>query len=309
LKKFFIIGILLVLSSTALVAKNIYIHVLSTKNKTTIFTISSALEEHGYKMFATQYKSVYKIYTGPFKDTNQAQQSLIIIQKNITKNAKIVSVDLDAKGESLVAKELEPSQKSYVAQARAQNMSEDTIETQENPYRDTRFFIGLSGGFSKFDMSEKYTPTTIILDNQPKDAGYTYGVELGYYFNKSIFATLNYQRTDLENLYFDNVFASLNYMVRAFDSLSPYIGIIGGYNIMTWENYPLDTVISYENSSSFFTGLQVGNDIALGEYISIYMFYRYLKIENSTEIVTASSKGEIKHNNEQNFNLGLKFNF
>ncbi len=312
MKKFLMICVVLFLGVNSLGAKEIYIHVSSFKNETTMFNLSNELHEYGYEMYTTQYKSIYKVYTGPFKSMDEAQKSLGVIQKKIAVDATIVSLDIDRQRDSLVSKELKVPKKIYVAPVKK---IEDVPEVKEmkkdydNLYRETRFFIALSAGISKFDLKEEYTPSEIVLDNQPKDAGFTYGVELGYYFNNDFFATLNYQRTDLENVHFDNIFASLNYKFTYFDVISPYIGIIGGYNIMTWDNFPLTTTVAYENSSSFFAGLQVGNDIPLSEYVSAYIFYRYLQLDNTTKIVVAPSKGTIEHKSEQNFNLGLKINF
>ncbi|MDB2562081.1 SPOR domain-containing protein [Sulfurimonas sp.] len=185
----------------------------------------------------------------------------------------------------------------------------DKVKNKVNLYRDTRFFLGMSMGISKFDVSQEDQGGVIALDYHPKDGAITYGFEAGYYFNNNVFATANYQHTSLDNLYFDNVFASLNYQFTDMELASPYIGILGGYNIMTWSNSPVSSVVTQGNSSSFFTGFQFGNDMPLTKKISAYIFYRYMMIDNVTNITIAPATKKIYHSNEQNINIGMKYNF
>jgi len=182
-------------------------------------------------------------------------------------------------------------------------------DKDEEIYLDKDFFIGLSVGISMYEVSETDVVGSVTLDSHPKDAGSAFGVELGYYFSDAIFATLDYQRTDLKDAHFDNMFTSLNYQFKELDILSPYIGGIAGYNIMNWDVFPISQSISHPSSSSFFTGAQIGSDISIRSDLDFYIFYRYLWIDNKTIILISPDKKEITHENEQNLNVGVKFKF
>ena len=78
---------------------------------------------------------------------------------------------------------------------------------------------------------------------------------------------------------------------------------------MTWSSFPITSAVIQGNSSSFFTGLQIGNDMPLNERISAYIFYRYMILENVTNISEGANTKVISHGNEQNINVGIKYNF
>ena len=221
------------------------------------------------------------------------------VEKKIIPKDKTIIINKIVKTKKLT----EEQKKQQAAKLR------NKVKNRVNLYRDTRFFVGMSAGISNFAVSQEDVGTPISLDYHPKDGGITYGLEAGYYFNNNIFATANYQHTTLDNLYFDNIFASLNYQFTNMELASPYIGILGGYNIMTWSSFPITSAVIQGNSSSFFTGLQIGNDMPLNERISAYIFYRYMILENVTNISEGANTKVISHGNEQNINVGIKYNF
>ena len=334
---------------SSLFASDTYIKVMSIKNKDSLFNTSYSLKEYGYKMYITEHKSWYRVYTGPFKDSTSAQKALQVIKKNISKGAFLVNLEVDSKNKKLkstkkeeiknplnvapvavvplITKEKSKVEKQNLVKIKveiyspveiasqsnekisADEKSKDEKQCQDNPYKNTRFFIAASAGLSKFDVKENDINGVVVLDNNPKDAGSTYGLELGYYFNNYIFVTANYQHTILQNVNFDNAFGTLNYKLDYFDSISPYVGVLAGYNIMNWDNYPISSAIVHKSSSSFFGGAQIGNDIELSEHFAIYIFYRYMMINNTTRITVGALSKEIEHDNEQNINIGFKVSF
>ena len=170
-------------------------------------------------------------------------------------------------------------------------------------------FVGVSAGFSKYEVQENDILGTVVLNPGAKDAATTYGLELGYYFNDYIFSTINYQKSILQNAKFNYLFSSINLELTHLKLLSPYFGLIAGVNVMQWEKSSLSSIAKYPTNYSFFVGGQVGEDIPLSKSFSLYICYRYLTINNKTVVESASAKKEVTYKDEQSLNLGLRYSF
>lgn len=171
------------------------------------------------------------------------------------------------------------------------------------------YFIGLSAGLSMFSIDENLISGSLTLDRDPKDSAATYGLEFGYYFDKNIFVTINYEKAQLENIHFDTLYASINYQFTNYSAISPYLGIILGYNMMHWDEFPIDASVSDSISISEAWGFQVGDDIVLKDDLKFFIGYKYLWLDNKTVIVISPNKEEITHKHEQSINVGFKFTF
>ena len=276
-----------------------------------MFNISYRLNELGYKTFATRYKDWNRIYTGPFKDDKAASVALSRIKKSISKDAFIVHIDKREK------KLVTTKQTKQVIKNR-QNQTSTKHKTKTKNYKYTskvkqdrreKIFMAINGGVSSFDVSEKTLSGTLPLDIKLEDSGFNYGLEAGYYFNNNMFMSINYQHSNLDDVSFDYVFASLNYQFYDTSSISPYIGALVGYNVMSWDKYPISSINVDDKASTFNMGLHLGFDVPLGDNFSLYTFYRYIKLDHKTELKTSAGEKEIEHSSEQNFNLGVKILF
>ena len=321
--------VLLFLSITffgiALSASNIYVKVDSSSNRTNVENILYTLNDYGYKMYVTESQEIYNLYTGPFIDEVSALKALHVIHNNINSNAYLIRLELDkVNGVVRIIPFVSREEQFFngavkktdlhihIMPKKIERISNNPPHKRYSPKNlndKRRFFIGLSAGISMFSVSEKDIQGSIVLDTYPKDAGATYGVEVGYYMTDNIFATINYQRTDLNDIHFDNFFVSLNYKLQKMKVLSPYLGTIVGYNVMRWDAFPIQSTISNPSSTGSFFGLQIGDDIAIEKGLSFYMFYRYLWINNKTIIEIVPNQTEITYESEQSLNLGFKFSF
>jgi len=90
LKNILYLFALLLITSTSLGAKDLYIQVTSI-HKSNLFNTVYDLNELGYKAYTDKKNDWYKVYVGPFNSTKKAEQSLKLIQKNISKNAYIIN--------------------------------------------------------------------------------------------------------------------------------------------------------------------------------------------------------------------------
>ncbi len=171
------------------------------------------------------------------------------------------------------------------------------------------FYIGLEAGYSIVGITRNDTNGGVPLNFGLKDSGISYGAEMGYYFNNNVFISINYQKTDLKDVTSNNMFTTLNYQLDEINSLYPYIGVIAGYNTITWETSPIDYATGNSSASSLLGGLQIGSDISFYDGVSFSIFYRYLMISNTTNIEVGAGKSSIEYTSEQNLNVGIKYNF
>lgn len=172
-----------------------------------------------------------------------------------------------------------------------------------------QMFIGLSAGGVKLNIDEKNTNGNIVLRSKPTDIGYSYGVEAGYYFEKKIFMTINYEALELDTTYFRSAFSSINYKFVEINRISSYFGILGGYNIIYWKKNPLTSSNTKAYSSSLMVGFQIGVEQEINRGLALYGFYRYSVMDHISNITSDSNEKELNHNNEQTINFGIKYNF
>ena len=181
------------------------------------------------------------------------------------------------------------------------------VESKEE--QEKGIYIALAAGYSLMGVTKDDISGNVTLNYELKDSGINYGAEIGYYFNNNIFISIDYQKTDLKDVSLNNAFTTLNYQFDEMYSFSPYIGAIAGYSTITWEKEPIDFATGKTSASSILGGLQVGSDISLYGGVSLSIFYRYLMMNNITNIETGTGKSKIEHNSEQNLNVGIKYNF
>jgi opacity protein-like surface antigen len=267
--------------SVSLSAVNLYVKVKSVKQEE-LYSAQQELARLGYKAQVDQHDSWHRIYAGAFRSQKKASRALAKIRKYISPDAYIIDFAIDPNDS---ASEKEESQKSE------------------------KFFIGFTAGKTKFSVTEDSISEDLPLYFQLEDSSINYGVEFGYYFTKNIFATLNYQFSDMKHISFNHAFSTLNYQLDGIYSISPYIGLVGGYGIMSWKSSPIDMVSTTETTASFIGGIQVGTEIAINDELSTYIFYRYIKTDYASDVSLDADTKKIGYNTDQNLNIGIKYNF
>lgn len=208
----------------------------------------------------------------------------------------------------VLEKEMLPVQEILVQTEKKETVTERLQEENilVQPKKEKGFYIGLAAGISMVDVEQSGSEPVIL---ELEDSGMNYSAEIGYYFNNNIFISINYQKTDLEKVSLSSVFTTLNYQLDDVYSISPYVGAIVGYSKRTWEESP--TLLTIDTVSSLLGGLQIGSDIALYDDLSLYFYYRYLIMDTTSVIydITPGEKKIIEYSNEQDLNMGIKYNF
>lgn len=343
LKKILLLSFLLSITLMPLSAKGLYIKVMSVSHTDSLFSVQYDLNRLGYKMFLTEYKEWNRVYTGPFKNINEANRALVKVKKYVSKGAyitdltitnnkitsmqtqqvKVPSVNRELRKEEIKAQPINKSRLNTIAtisievsvqqveksNSNTVSLNSEDIYISTESKKDNSFFIGLTAGFSKIRVNQNNISGNLPLNFVLQNYGINYGVEAGYYINNNIFMTLNYQKTDLKNVSFDNAFGTLDYKFDKICSISPYIGLLGGYGMMTWQNSPIDSVTTTDSSSNFIGGLQVGSDIPISNEISMYIFYRYIMLDYVTNLKTDTAEKKVEYSRDHNFNIGIKYNF
>jgi len=319
-KVFFTLAISLLFVS-ALSAKEIYVKVMSVEKDDALFDISYRLHSMGYKTYVTRYKDFKRVYTGPFANVAEATVALKRVRENVTRDAFVVEIErVGKKRKSIVSTKIETQQeipKPTVVNLSKRNKSTKieakaiTIVQQITPevLDYDVYFVGLNAGGSHFKVHETTLSGVIPLDVELQSVGTTYGLEGGYYFSKNIFATLGYKRSDLQNVYFDGLTLSLNYKFADEYFIQPYVGALIGFDVMSWKNYPINSINVDDKSSALSAGIQLGAEIPLFGSLAIYSFYRFINLEHETNLSTSLGEKRIIHTYEQNVNFGIKYGF
>ena len=347
LKKLNILFLLLLITSATLSAKNLYIKVMTLSHSDLLFSAEYDINELGYTMFYSKDKKVYRVYAGVFENKTEASIALKRVQKHISKDAFIAELTLkdnevtsETIVQPLVVKKVQNQPENIVKSVVVQKKTLDKksknnikpiplvpqkevktepvkkqIETsaqskeESNSKERSDIFLGIYVGASQFAVSQNSISGEVPLNFRLDERSINYGVELGYYLRNNIFNTINYQVTNLDNINFTHAFVSLNYKFDDIYFISPYVGVLGGYSIMTWKNSPIDSANTSSSTSSFMGGVQIGSEINVYKGISLYGFYRYILIDYTTNLKTDTGQKEIKHRSEQNLDAGIRYRF
>ena len=325
----------LIIASTHLSAKNLYIKVMTLSHSDLLFSSEYDINELGYTMFYSKDKKLYRVYAGVFSDKMEASFALKRVQKHIAKDAFIVELtikDNDVTSETIVQplvvqklqkvpknnikpilvrtqKEVKPEPKKYEEHTKKKRAVSSKSQKKIESKKHSNFFLGLCIGASQFGITEKTFSGDVPLNFRLDQRSINYGAEIGYYFTENLFTAINYQLTSLDNIDFKHTFVSLNYKFDDIYFISPYVGVLGGYSMMTWRSNPIDSANTSSSTSSFMGGAQVGSEIAVYKGISLYAFYRYILIDYTTSLKTDTGQKEIKHSSEQNLNAGIRYRF
>lgn len=227
-------------------------------------------------------------------DIKEVEHQSVVEDSSASMEEEMVMKDEDAKKEEM------PEQTKVT-----ESKNEQTTEKSKTK----KYFVGLSAGTSTVGISENTLAGTLPLDISLQKGGGTFGGEAGYNLDESFFTTLNYQQTNLTNIRFHDIFTSLNYKFYDENGFSPYVGALVDLNIKRWKHRPLSTLDTTDKDHQLAVGFQMGGDYYLGNDISVFALYRYIHLNYKTTITDSTNTKEIQHNNEQNFNIGLKYSF
>lgn len=316
MKKIFLISLLISVFLTPLFAKSYLIRVISVTDTDILFNVQYRLQEMGYKMYLTEYENWHNVYTGPFKNRATANKALSGIKKNISYDANILPYATSTKPTQSYKVKNKPKiideiiEPLYVEEIIEEEIIEPLYEEEEVYTPKSReFFVGLNVGSSNFNVNENRKYGDLNLDIDLKSSGYNYAFEGGYYLSRTSFISVSYQRSELENISFDNFFASLNYKFKELYSVNPSFGILAGYGTMNWKNHPIDSLKSTATGYSYLFGAELRAERPVGSDISLYIFYRYMTMDYMALITTQSAQTEIEHTSKTDINAGIKYNF
>ncbi len=347
MKKIFILPILFLLFSVSLSAKENYIQVMSISDPNYLHSVKKRINNLGYKTYVKKLGKWNIVYSGPFENTADANKALIRVKKNISKDAfltkitpkkskeKIEPVKKEEKKQAVQKVTLEdiivpkkkatmPVKETNTKALKTQKQkkvitppspSKQTVEKAEKSiidkitYVDAKgekgFYIALTTGLSLVNIQQT---GTLPLDIKLDDSGLNISPEIGYYYNDNIFISLNYQYTDLKAVTLNSILGTINYQLDEFYSISPFLGLIAGYSTREWEKDPVSSSVDFPAVSSFVGGIQAGSEIEF-DYLTLYLYYRYLFMDTTTELYDSARSNKIEYGNEESFNLGVKYNF
>ncbi|WP_201352640.1 hypothetical protein [Hydrogenimonas urashimensis] len=261
--------------------KSYYIKLGYVERDAMVWRVASALEKLGYSAFGSDENLHTVIYTGPFFSLEVSRRALGRIRKTIAPDAFIVVFSEENETSLPITKEAK-------------------TEGQKS------LFAGISAGFGHLDIEKKERP---VLHYDCDDTGIVYGAVVGYEIDGNFFTTLNYQHTRLDDIDLDDFFATINYRFDTLYTLSPFVGVLGGYSFMEWRKNPFDASRADTSSEGFIGGGQIGADAPIFENLRLFTLYRYIFLDHTTSISTNSQAGEIDHTSNQVIEMGIRYGF
>jgi hypothetical protein len=175
-------------------------------------------------------------------------------------------------------------------------------------YAEQGLFIGLYGGVESHDVGHDIIEGDVDLRFDPNDDGDVLAINLGYEFNDNVFATLDFTNADADDTEVKNLTAAANYRFPiGSGAASFYLGVIGGYSELEWQEAPLVTSEARPESEKWFLGGQLGFDYRFGSNWSATAKYQYHGTEHGANITTPSGSSKITHDNYQYLLLGLRY--
>ncbi len=290
--------VLFLLLAGFLKAEPYYVNVMTTSIKDQLHSVSYQLDMLGYQKYLTQNSKDYVLYVGPFNTSAQANSAKSKIYREIgIKNMKII----EKNPTQAVAIPIQSSSTKEVI------LKEKPIIVVSSKY--SKYFIGVNAGASNVNNEQDIISGSIVLDHDIADRGVNYGAELGYYIDKNIFMTLNYQLISLDDINLNNIYATLNYEFLRDEILSPYMGIIAGYSLLDWSTYPIASIEKDETSGSLMTGVQIGTNIMVSSSINLFASYQFWMMDHKTKLENSQGQTQIYHDFVNNITLGIRYKF
>lgn len=275
----------LLVGSTNLMAFSAYINVIDVQTKKELSYPYSKLKSMGYKMLYSKKGSSYLVYVGPFKSEKSLQYHFRKI-KNRFSTAQIVTKG--SKTESSKSQEKQKSQLSY----------------------EDGFCLGFGAGYGSASSTNNATSSLTL--NEVKESGINYALYSGYNFENGVSILLNYMYLNTEDLEFSNIYTSLNYNVKLFDSFVPYVGLSLGYSSLHWNVNPVDQLSSSSSNDSadLMYAAQVGFNYLLTKHISLKFDYSYLVLKQATYITQDTGETfKLEYKSLHSFITALQYNF
>lgn len=169
-------------------------------------------------------------------------------------------------------------------------------------------FMGVYGGGEFHDVSHDIREGDVALRFDPADDGNVLALNLGYEFSNHWFVSLDFSNVDADDTEVTNTTASANYRFPIGQGgASFYLGVIGGYSELEWQQAPALTPAAKPESEQWFGGVQTGLDYRFTDHWSATLKYQYHGTEHGTNISTATGNSKITHDSYQYLLLGVRY--
>jgi len=277
---FFIISFLL---TSLLAADATYLLVAKTKDRSVLPYIKSKLAKIKLGMLVYKTKSEYSVYSGAFKNHDEASKALMVTQHYFP-NASIVSFKTNIQ-------------------------EKEKTQSADSAY----FFINASIAYLNLPYEYSVQTEGVTL-NAIDTKGLGYIVEAGYNFENNIFLTIGAMSFTSNANSITNIYSSFNYKVLI-DNFEPYIGILAGLSTLSWSKPPIPDSSS-SSSSSLLYGLQGGLNYNTGfNDLTLFLNYQYSVINYKTPLTivnqsgTIASSSSLTQNLIHGLNIGVQYRF
>jgi len=274
--------VLFVFFFSSLQAELSYINVTSTKNPYKLRGIKHKLNALGLSMFYRKINNLYVVYSGPYKRPEYPLRKVKFYFQN-----------------------------AYIINSRSSSSKkEDTTESYISNIG-KKYFVLASLSYSSAPSNHTIEAGTVkIID--PKNGGISYKLEAGLKLKYRFDILGGFMILDSDDLVFTNFYTALNYNLKPYKNITPYVGVIVGYSSLKWNTDPIPNAANGSNndSTSPFYGTQVGASYRIDKNIDIVGSYDCFFMHHVTNIeIDANNKSKLEHNILHSVNVGIRYNF
>jgi opacity protein-like surface antigen len=173
-----------------------------------------------------------------------------------------------------------------------------------------RVSVGLFGGYESHDVDYSSAEGDVGLLFDPQDDGNAFGALVGYDLTENWNVSAEYTYSDADDVEIQYLYGTLNYRFQLHDPLVHLnLGAMGGYTELEWQDDPVSTIQSDPESDQWVMGGQAELIYSMNYHVRFTLRYQYWGIEHKSKIRTLTGGAEVRHENQQNILLGLRYHF
>jgi len=274
-----------------------YIEITSTKDKNQLWIIKSKLNNMNLGMLLLEKETEFVVYTGPFRSNNSATTALNLI-KPIFHNAHILGLDVALEAETIPIIQAEDMNESNESTIVKEEMREDNYDG---------FFIGIAIGIASAPYEHTTLSGVVVIDT-PAKYNFTYSLEGGYLYKNNLFLSLEYLRTNSNDISTDNIIGSFGYKYELELKFTPYFSILAGQSILQTKTIPLYNPQTIDKQSqSFIRGFGLSVVYDAYDEMQPYLSYQYIIMDHTASLESSTGSSKLEHKRMHNIQVGIRF--
>jgi opacity protein-like surface antigen len=187
-------------------------------------------------------------------------------------------------------------------------ISSDVTEDKKNTLN-RNYYFGIDIGTSSMSVNNVDTINNNAVAKAESSGASSFGVSLGYIYDKEYFSQLSLNQISYDDVSFLNLLISYNKTFEQ-DTFTPYIGVVGGFTRTKFKkSYLENSTLNDDSVIQMALGVQGGVDYDLKNDMKLFAQYQFLKSKATTELQSGTETKKITRDNHGTLSCGIKWLF